>query len=595
MIKEKYGFLDSKNIRVIGLPDYYVKSVCKNHLINPALWEKCVEAFKTKQDSTDNGWRCEYWGKTMRGAALCYYYLKDENLYAVLEQTVKDLLSVQEKDGRISSYTKETEFNGWDLWGRKYVITGLLHFKDICKSKEFSDKITVALDKHIRYIINRVGDGEDKKDILKTSTAWGAVNSCTILEPILDAYVRTGEKDYLDFAEYIISTGGSSLGSLIDAVRQGKKPVELPVLKAYEVMSFFEGLLLYYRISGNTFYLETVKQFVKSIKENEITVIGCAGCWNEEFNNAAITQTEPPVSPTQETCVTVTYIRLLTKLYKLTGNVEYMDDIENAVINGLNGSVNVYRLESVRKGTTEAVGTFAFDSYSPLLNGVRNQGVGGIKDLAGKGYYGCCACIGSVALALVPLLQVLKTDGGFVVNEYYGGVANIGKTKLRFKSAKCLGDAVKIFVEGEEIPKGTLTLRIPDWANAATVVVGENAYQAENGTFTIVETLKDGDVIKLQFNPKLKKINVNGRTALKYGGYVLARDNKKERIKTTELSKTNINFGADLKIERKKPKKFESVRCYVSDANGKILLTDYASCGKRWDKFDNYLTVWFDN
>lgn len=594
MIEEKYNYLESGNVSVKGLPNFYIKLVQNEHLDNPLLWNKFVNAFVDRKDSTDNGWRGEYWGKAMRGAALCYYYDKDEKLYSVLETTVKELLSVQDEYGRISSYTKETEFNGWDLWGRKYVITGLLHFMDICKSDELSDKITVALDKHIGYIINNVGDGENKKDILTTSTAWGAVNSCTILEPVLDMYTRTGKDDYLKFAEYIISKGGSNLGNMIDAVRAGKKPTEFPVLKAYEVMSFFEGLLLYYRISKNEFYLETVKQFVKSIKENEITVIGCAGCLNEEFNNAAIVQTKPPVSPTQETCVTVTWIRILTKLFMLTGNIEYMDDIETAVLNGLNGSVNVYGLQSVRKNTTETVGVFPFDSYSPLLNGVRNQGVGGFKDLTGGGYYGCCASIGSAALALVPLLQVIANGKEILVNEYYDGVATVGKTQLSFKNNR-VGDKVKISVKGGSIQANTLALRIPCWANDATVSYCGKKYNASVGRFVITEELSDGDFIEIKFNPELKKINLNGKTALKYGGYVLARDNKKERTNEKELSKTEINFDKELTIKLKRPKKYESVRCVVGDGNKKITLSDYASCGKQWDKFDNYLTVWFDN
>ena len=48
--------------------------------------------------------------------------------------------------------------------------------------------------------------------------------------------------------------------SHFECVKAGKKPYEFPEVKAYETMSFFEGLLAYYEISGEKKYLEIVTQ-----------------------------------------------------------------------------------------------------------------------------------------------------------------------------------------------------------------------------------------------------------------------------------------------------------------------------------------------
>ena len=62
----------------------------------------------------------------MRGACFTLASLpageETDELYAVLEITVRDLLTTQDGLGRISTYSAEKEFRGWDLWGRKYVM-----------------------------------------------------------------------------------------------------------------------------------------------------------------------------------------------------------------------------------------------------------------------------------------------------------------------------------------------------------------------------------------------------------------------------------------------------------------------------------------
>lgn len=226
----------------------------------------------------------------MRGACTCYYYSQDKVLFKSLTLAVEKLLKVQDEFGRFSSYSIEKEFNGWDMWGRKYVISGLLNYYDICNDDELKGRIITALKKHVDYIISKIGKEKGKCEITKTSNIWGGVNSCSILETIINLYNKTNEKKYLDFAEYIISTGGCANGNLIDVVNdKSLRPNQYPVLKAYEMMSFFEGILEYYKIRGGKKHLDAVLNFIDAIQNNETPIIGCAGCMSEEFNNASIT------------------------------------------------------------------------------------------------------------------------------------------------------------------------------------------------------------------------------------------------------------------------------------------------------------------
>ena len=93
----------------------------KEQLLRPELWARFADQFRDDADF-ENGWRGEYWGKMMRGACFVYSATRNDQLYQCLAETVEDMLQKADETGRISSYGKSHEFNGWDIWCRKYVL-----------------------------------------------------------------------------------------------------------------------------------------------------------------------------------------------------------------------------------------------------------------------------------------------------------------------------------------------------------------------------------------------------------------------------------------------------------------------------------------
>ena len=122
--------------------------VMEHQLMDPVLWKRFVEQYKLQPDN-GRGWRGEYWGKMMRGACFVYSYNKDQGLYELLAQTVRDMMSVVREDGRLSTYLQEQEFGGWDMWCRKYVLLGMQYYMEICqdealRTKACADDVTVV-------------------------------------------------------------------------------------------------------------------------------------------------------------------------------------------------------------------------------------------------------------------------------------------------------------------------------------------------------------------------------------------------------------------------------------------------------------------
>ena len=593
MKEQKISFLEHGRIKLEGLPDFYVHFVENFHLQERSLWVKFVNVFRQKADTADNGWRGEYWGKMMRGACLCYQYTQNEKLYEILRETVEDLLTVQEKNGRFSSYAIDSEFQGWDIWARKYVATGLFHFIDICPDGELNARIMKALYRHFDYILKKIGKTQGQKEITQTSNAWGATNSCTILEPTLEMYKRTGDKRYFDFAEYILSTGGSANGDLIKAATENKiAPCEYPVKKAYEVMSFFEGVLAYYELTKNVYYFKAVENFVEAVQKTEITIIGCAGMLGECFNYAVEKQTEEVEEPTQETCVTVTWMRLLARLYALTGDIKYIERSERSALNALYGSVNVYKQESYSKSVGGICGVLPFDSYSPVFEGQRNRGVGGLKELADGSYYGCCACIGAVAVALVPLTSVMRKGTEYYVNTYFTGRVDAEENFVFTMSGDYLSDGHwMLTIDKTDGKNKKIALRIPPWCKSFTAKHEGNGLKNGEGYYVVEREWAVGDTIELTLDMPLQRVDLNGYTAFTYGPLTLCRDNSKENC-GDKVSEVAVDFSKDFAVIKQTTREGEMLRLQLKTEQGSILLTDYASCGKMWKNAENRISVW---
>ena len=301
--------------------------IIKKQLKDRSLWTLFVNQFrKGDTDDHNSGWRCEYWGKMMRGACMVYQCAPDEALYSVIEETVLDMLTAQDSHGRFATYSREKELNGWDIWGRKYIFLGMQHFLEICRDEALYRRVLAALDRHADAIMECVGPEETgKTEILKTSRAWDGLNSGSLLEPIMRMHQLTGDRKYLDFAAYIVSCGATVNCNLFElAYENTLAPYQYPITKAYEMISNFEGLLEYYRVTGEEKWKTACIHLAEKIAETDVTVIGCSGCTHELFDHSAVRQFDAEEKGImQETCVTVTWMKFCWQMLCLTGESKW--------------------------------------------------------------------------------------------------------------------------------------------------------------------------------------------------------------------------------------------------------------------------------
>lgn len=583
--------LYENSIKIKGIMDKAVWFVINNQLKDKSAWEAYINVFATREDSKDERWRGEYFGKQMRGACYAYMYTQDEELYDVLTWASERLLETQDELGRISTYTTENEFCGWDMWCRKYVLTGLQHYLRICKDEKLKETILKACCKHLDYIIDKIGDG--KIEISTTSKWWGAVNSSTILEPTVELYKMTRYERYLDFAKYIISRGGSSDCNLIELALEDKlMPYQYPVTKAYEMMSFYEGILAYYEVTGDKTYFDAAERFFEAVAKSDITIIGCSGCTHELFDHSAIMQTEPADNIMQETCVTVTWIRVMVRMYLLTKDTKYIDRIEQSGYNALYGSLNTKSCKQLELWSQEYLEPKTFDSYSPLYMNTRGRGVGGYLKFANGEYGGCCVAIGACGISLIPLTAVMYDEENIYINQQFNGEVIVEdvdgqEIKLEFVSDYPTTTTCKVTVRCEKESSLNFKIRKPDWCEAM-IVDGESI--RSEGYYKVSGLYRDGDEIVFAWPATLKVHRLNEKVAFSYGAITLACDTAKSERDIKEPVIVSDKPAYQVLV----PQEDELVRIECDTCNGKVLLTDYQSCGKDWLSEKNIITVWLN-
>lgn len=578
-------------IKTCGIMDNAARFVMDNQLKRRISWQKNVEVYATREDSLDGRWRGEYFGKQMRGAALIYEYTKDEELYEILTDTVKDLLTKQDEHGRFSTYAIDKEFFGWDMWCRKYVLVGMLYYVRICKDEALKTTIIEACKKHLDYILSKIGRGEGKIELTSTSSWWGCVNSCTILEPTVEFYKLTGEKRYLDFAEYIISLGGCTDCNLVElALNSELYPYQYPVTKAYEMMSFYEGLLAYYEVTGEKKYFDVVVRFMDLVEKSDVTIIGCSGCTHELFDNSIAMQTEYHENIMQETCVTVTWMRVNRRLFEVTGDAKYMNRFEVSGYNALYGSLNTEMNKQIDMVTQEYVEAGAFDSYSPLYMNTRGRGLGGYCTFASGGYNGCCLAIGACGVALMPLSAVMQNDQKVFVNMLFEGEAIVKDkagedVKLVFQSNYPANGYGKITISDDCTL--ALYIRNPKWCEKMTV----NSEVITDEYCVMDKHFSAGESVEICMEMTLKTHTLNGKVAFTYGVLTLASDEQKSQ----RVLQKPVILEKSFTCQEKQAEKGELVRfaCDLGD-DDVLVLADYQSCGKKWLLEKPYMTVWFN-
>lgn len=463
-----------------------------------------------------NDWRSEFWGKWMHSAVPAFRYTQDKTLKENIEGSVKTVLAAQRTDGYIGNYRDDSHLQGWDIWGRKYTMMGLLHYYDLTGDQAVLDAACGVADQ----LMTEIGPGTPGK-IQRIGMHHGMA-SCSVLEPIVWLHNRTGKRKYLDFARHI----AGAMEDFADSPKLVSKALAgVPVadrfphpdpwwswnngIKAYEMMSCYQGLLELYQVTGNAPYLAAAEATAQNIIAEEINAAGSGAAFECWYHGRRF-ETDPAYHM-METCVTTTWMRFCQTLLRLTGKPVYGDQLEKAAF-------NAYLASLERDGAT-------FSKYCPL-GGTRGRG----EDQCGM-TINCCVANGPRGFVAIAESLVMADSEGVMVNLYTESTASItvpavGPVTIQQQTDYPKGGTAILRITPGHATEFTVKLRVPGWSSNTLVTVnGAEVAGVRPGQYLSVRRRWEaGDTISLTFD-FLPRVEIkNEHFAIFRGPVVLSRD-----------------------------------------------------------------------
>lgn len=548
-----------KDVRLEGWLGAKMDRFIARRLVDPFMrnqvFDEARQAFEFRDDDeakVGGLWRGEFWGKEMLSSARVADYLQDKAFLSFVREECHRLIKYQDADGYLGSYAdkdfihirdrdaclkKFGWYPNWNLWNRKYCIWGMFMAYKATGDKAILSSVLAQMDNWID-IVRRSG-----VPLCDLGTAWlDGMPPMSILKPLLMIYEETGDRKYLDFASEILSYWDRDDGRKPNFFRNAPSGKALHTwfpephrwAKSYEMMSCLDGLLEYYRVTGERRCLDTVAAIRDLLDRYESNPLGGVG-FCDKFIGAA---SRP--NGISEVCDAIHWMRLNIDLYLITGVDKYLDSVEKCYYNNFFAGVD-------RDGL---YGSFAVRALARHEHELQ----------CGYAYSHCC--LNNIPRSFMDFSSTVVTMDGkgvFHVNQYQDATVTL--------------DGVKFTIRGGYPVEGRVTVSVSDAAK--NVVFRKPAWcpcmdvTEKDGVYTIVFDMNPRLVASAQVpNPQ----DASG---------LMATDKWAENRHTTAWQK---DVGLDV---RRQYRKTPAVALW----NGPLLLAKSRRLGMTTEHLENASTV----
>jgi DUF1680 family protein len=388
---------------------------------------------------TDGNWGPgEYLGKYIWAAVYAWKFSGDATMKARLDSAVNGVIQYQGSDGYwgcASAANRWDKGEGWDVWGCKYELDGML--ADYIETGD--TRVRDACVKFGDLMCNTFGPGKLITNI-DVAGWWGGLGATAILESMASLYRYTGYQRYLDFCNYLLGTQSvSGIKTMCDA------PTKDVFGKAYEETVVFNGLLEMYRINGDAALLQDAVNMAANVVSKHQQVV--SGQTNGDQMGGVPSPTEGV-----ELCDCWAWLQMNWHLFQITGLPVYAQNMEQTIYNVLLGGQNP------RNGST---------CWIIVINGQRGWGNG----TGGAVANGCCGHSAVCAMASFPKFCMAGALGGkpAIVN-YFNATFTINQTKPEARTLTVTmttnypaNGIVTLAVNASSAGTYPILLRVPEW------------------------------------------------------------------------------------------------------------------------------------
>ncbi|MCR5250397.1 MAG: glycoside hydrolase family 127 protein [Lachnospiraceae bacterium] len=401
------------------------------------------------------------------------------------------------------------------------------------------DKLLNAAKRFADYVYSRFGKGE------------GQINGYPGHEIAEMALVRlyevSGERKYLELSRYFIDERGTRPYYFDkehpgEEEKRGGKPgyhyhqAHLPVRQQDEAVGhavravyLYSGMADVARLTGD----EELKQACRRLWDNIVnkkmyitggiggTHIGEAFSFNYDLPNDLAYS---------ETCAAIGLVFFARRMLQMEADSRYADVMERALYNtvlagmALDGKSFFYvnPLEVSPEACRE-------DARKAHVKPVRQK------------WFGCACCPPNIArlLSSVAAYAYTESDDTLFMHLYMGGTVekDYPSGRLVWEVDADVIDGSRIRVSCKEASadgtEAAIAIRIPDWCDGYELACGEHAHEARKGYEYIKGVFRQGDVIELTFDKKLRVMEAasavvedQGKVSFSWGPFVYCIEEK---------------------------------------------------------------------
>ncbi len=448
--------------------------------------------------------------KAMEGIAYTLVNHPDAALEAKADEWIDKFAAAQQPDGYINTF---------------YTLTGL-------------EKRWVNMDKHEMYCAGHMTEAAvayykatGKRKLLDVAIRM-ADHMMSVFGPgkrdwvpgheeielaLVKLYEVTGEKKYLDFAEWLLDERGHGYGT-----KGGKKekwnkeyyqddvPVrEMTDIKGHAVraMYLYCGMADVAAYTHDEDYMAALDRLWDDVVLRNMYVTGGIG---SSKHNEGFTEDYdlPNLEAYCETCASVGMVYWNQRMNQFTGDSKYVDVLERSMYNGALAGISL------------AGDRFFYVNPLESLGNHHRQA-----------WYGCACCPSQISRFLPSIGNYLYgvSDDALWVNLFIGSTAEVSLGRRNVKLTQETGypwsGDVKLTVNADASFKKELRVRIPGWCEAYSLTVNGETVEApaDKGYAVISRKWNDGDCVDLSMEMPVKMVAADERVKTDEGKRAIQR------------------------------------------------------------------------
>jgi DUF1680 family protein len=422
------------------------------HIDEPAFLSPF--AHRNGEGNFDAAWAGEHAGKFLDAACNALQYSDHAELRRMAARIAKTLMAGQGQDGYLGTYPADRRWTGWDVWVHKYNLIGLLSYYELTADSAVLHCCRGMGD----LIVSTFGDSPGQRDIIGAGEHIGMA-ATSVLEPMCRLYRFTADPRHLEFCKYVVRAYEQDNGPrIISTLLQGGGVYRTANGKAYEMLSNFNGLVDLYRLTADRKLLDAVLRAWDDIVQHQLYRTGTVSAMEHFQPEGRLLSL--PSSNVGETCATVTWLQLNWRLWRLTGEARFGQEIERTVYNHLLAA------QDAKSGD--------FSYYTAWV---------GQKEFTDAVL--CCVSSGPRGISLIPQLTWAVARDALVINLYTPGRARFeirgAPVEVSSETTFPSEGHVILTVNSKRALRFTVRLRVPEWVTSFEAKIGSRTLAGRPG------------------------------------------------------------------------------------------------------------------